>query len=119
MLPKKLRITNERDFKRVYQKGSFFSVNLFSLNYLPNKMPHTRLGVVITKKVAAKSVERNLLKRRFREAARKIYTEIPSGFDVIIVIKEKAKGVKFEEIEKELLAAVPRVGYEKARHRHN
>jgi len=119
MLPKNQRLTSEKDFKRVYQKGSFFSANLFNVNYLPNRLPLSRLGVVVTKKVASKSVERNLLKRRCREVARKIYTEIPSGFDVIIVIKEKAKGIKFEEIEKDLLTAISRVGNEKARNRHN
>jgi ribonuclease P protein component len=119
MLPKNQRLTSERDFKRVYQKGSFFSVDLFNINYLSNRLPYARLGIVITKKITSKSTERNLLKRRFREVARKIYAEIPSGFDVIIIIKGKAKEAKFEEIEKALLAAVPRVGNEKARNRHN
>lgn len=102
MLPKDKRLRDTRDFKRVYQKGSFFSVSTFSINFLPNRSQITRLGVVISKKTEAKATKRNLLKRRFREAAQKLYGTLPSGYDVVITIKEKAKSADFAQIEKEL-----------------
>lgn len=106
MLPKEKRLTNTRDFKRVYQKGSFFSVGLFSVNYLPNKSSFTRIGIVINKKVEPKAVNRNRLKRQLREVARKYYSKLPAGVDVIITIKKAAVGTKFEEIEKSFVEAV-------------
>lgn len=110
MLPKHQRLTNGRDFKRVYQKGSFFSASLLSLNWIPNKTNTTRIGVVVGKKIAAKATTRNTLKRRFREAAHKLYPEIPAGLDVAIVIKEKAKDANFSDIEKEMSQLVKKIG---------
>lgn len=93
---------------------------LFSVNALPNRTTNTRLGIVISKKVAAKAVERNLLKRRFRDAGARLYEKLPSGYDVVVNIKPKAKEVDFSEIERELGATFGKVGTDETpRHRHN
>lgn len=113
MLPKNQRLTSEQDFKRVYQKGSFFSVGPFAINYLQNRMPFSRVGIVVTKKFSKKATERNLTKRRFREVAHEIYAKIPVGFDVIIVIRDGAKKLEFKEIQSQLSASVPRIGQRK------
>lgn len=109
MLPKEKRLRNTRDFKRVYQKGSFFSVELFSINFMPNRQGSSRLGIVVTKKVEPKSTRRNQVKRKFREAARGLYEKIPAGFDVIITIKAPAKEADFEKIRGELEKVTGRI----------
>ncbi len=109
MLPKHQRLVNGRDFKRVYQKGSFFSAPLFSLNWLINKTRNTRVGVVVGKKISTKATERNSIKRKYREIIRKIYLDIPTGFDVIIVIKEKSKIVDFAEIERTIIEGIKNI----------
>lgn len=119
MLPKSQRLTNTRDFKRVYQKGSFFSASFFSFNWSKSKFPQTKVGVVITKKTAAKATDRNKIKRKFRALAQKYYNQIPPGFDLIIVIKPKAKEADFAELEKDFAWAIKKIGYEKNRNRHN
>lgn len=108
MLPKEKRLTDTRDFKRVYQKGSFFSVGYFSVNYLPNKSSFTRIGIVINKKTAPKAVDRNKLKRQLREVVRNGYEKIPAGLDLVITIK-KAGNFKLEEIEKAFNEAVEKI----------
>jgi ribonuclease P protein component len=102
MLPREKRITSTRDYQRVYQKGSFFSARLANVNVLPNRSDMARLGIVVTKKVAAKATARNLIKRRFREAARSLYDLLPSGYDIVVTIKGGADSAEFAEIEKEL-----------------
>lgn len=109
MLSSEKRLRDTRDFKRVYQKGSFFGSSLFSLNFLPNRRPVSRLGMVISKKVEPKAVKRNRLKRQFREAAAKLYAKLPAGYDVVVNIKPKAAGASFSEIEKEVEQAFARI----------
>ena len=120
MLAHERRLTDTRDFKRVYQKGSFLGSALFSLNILPNRRPISRLGFVIGKKVEAKAVGRNKVKRQFRAAAAGLYAQLPAGYDVVVNIKPKAKTVPFSEIEKELATSFAGVGkYETPRNRRH
>lgn len=109
MLPKEKRLTSTRDYKRVYQKGLFFSVSLFNLNALPNKTSLTRVGVVVNKKVASKAVQRNQIKRRLREAVGKNYNKIPSGYDMIVSAKGGAVKATFADFEAELKKAIERL----------
>jgi ribonuclease P protein component len=110
MLPKEKRLRSEKDIKRVYQKGSFFSLRSFNINYLPNRLGMTRLAFVINKKVAKKAVERNSVKRLFREAFRQLYGTIPSGYDVVVGIKRESLGLKLTEITDEAKKAVGKIG---------
>lgn len=109
MLPKEQRLINERDFKRVYRKGSFFSVGLFSVNFDKNRTSFTRVGIVISKKVAGKAVVRNKVKRKFREAVQKNFGKLPKGVDVIINIKGSALEAEFLKIETEVAKAFERI----------
>ncbi|MBW6431861.1 ribonuclease P protein component [Patescibacteria group bacterium] len=110
MLSKEKRIRDTKDFKRVYQKGTFFYHRFFNLSYLKNRGSLTRLGFVIGKKVSNKAVVRNSLKRKFREASRKLYEQAPKGYDVVINIKKEALGVKQSELEPEIQRALQRIG---------
>jgi ribonuclease P protein component len=120
MLPKEKRLRDTRDFKRVYQKGSFFGSSLFTMSALPNRRDISRIGVVISKKVEPKATKRNLLKRRFRETIGKLYESLPAGYDVVVNIKSKAREADFKDIAPDIKAIFGKVGqHETARHRHN
>lgn len=110
MLPKEQRVRDTKDFKRIYGKGSFFFAKYFNINYLPNKTHNARLGFVVSKKVNAKAIVRNKIKRQFREASRKLYQEAPKGYDIVISIKKEALGVKYSELETEIQKALQKIG---------
>lgn len=109
MLKKENRLVAERDFKRVYQKGSFFSLGQFSVNFIPNKMSVSRLGFVVSKKVAAKATIRNKIKRKFREAARLLYADLPRGYDVVVTIKNVTENIDYAKIKNDVQAAFKRI----------
>lgn len=109
MLPREKRLRAERDIRRVYQKGSFFSLRPFNINYVPNRLGFTRLAFVINKKVAKKAVDRNKVKRLFREAFRQLYATLPSGYDVVVGIKREALKIKLEEIATEAKKVAERI----------
>ena len=120
MLAKEKRLRDTRDFKRVYTKGSFFGSGLFSMNSLKNRSDFSRLGIVVSKKTEPKATQRNLLKRRFRSVAAKLYDSLPKGYDIVVSIKPKAKNSEFSQIEKEIAEAFKKVGsFEKSNNRHN
>jgi ribonuclease P protein component len=110
MLPKEKRLRAERDIKRVYQKGSFFSMKNFNINYVPNRLNLSRLAIVVNKKTAAKAVARNEVKRRLREIFRSLYDKLPTGYDVIVNVKREALGAKREDLLVEAQKTAEKVG---------
>lgn len=70
--------------------------------YLANRHTLTRFGFSISKKVG-KAVNRNLLKRRLREICRQHIAAFQPGLDIVLVARENAMELKFNELEKEVL----------------
>lgn len=62
----------------------------------------TRLGITVLRRYG-KSHERNRFKRIVREAFRLSYHEIPSGLELIVKPRTKAKAASMQEIQQELL----------------
>jgi ribonuclease P protein component len=110
MLEKKYRITKNTDFKRIYQKGKFFSNDYFLIKYHPNRFSETRFAFVINKKISKKAVVRNKIKRQIREIVRNNLKQFKSGLDIIIVIKKDLSQVPFSQIEKNLLQVCQKAG---------
>jgi len=110
MFPKERRIRNSKEFKRIYQRGSFFGGDLLSINFLANRLSFSRLGIVVNRKIEPKATKRNKIKRRFREAARKLYEGLPAGYDIIITIKKPAIDAEFSKIEHEVKEVFEKLG---------
>ncbi|MFC4870654.1 ribonuclease P protein component [Negadavirga shengliensis] len=69
--PKEERLHSKKSIKELFDKGSSFFLYPFKVFYLPN--PHTETNQVlisVSKKRIKKAVDRNLIKRRIREAYR-------------------------------------------------
>jgi len=65
------------------------SCPLFTLLYRRNALDHTRVGVVVGKKLGG-AVWRNRSKRRFRELARLSLPRLAAGLDLLIVPKRES-----------------------------
>lgn len=57
----------------------------------------TRLGVTVSKKIGG-AVERNRVKRRVREAFRRVKARFPAGLDVVFVARRNAGEVSFHQL---------------------
>ncbi|MCE2859159.1 MAG: ribonuclease P protein component [Oxalobacteraceae bacterium] len=65
------RIVKTDEFSSVFRLRPVFRTARFVLYARPNESGHARLGVVVAKRLAARAVTRNMIKRLARELFRK------------------------------------------------
>ena len=82
------------DFKSVYKNSESGITHDINYYYIYDQNP--RLGFIVSRKYG-NSVERNLFKRRCRYA---FYELIKKEFSYSIIIKPKAKNIKWDTIKK-------------------
>lgn len=97
-MPKKNRLTRA-DFQSL-SRAKRTSGDLFSLTYAPLADGEPRYGFVVSKKVALKAHDRNLIKRRCRMIIRSSGVKMSGKF--IFTAKKGALAAKFSEIKKEV-----------------
>jgi ribonuclease P protein component len=86
-MKKENRIIKGVDFKRVYSaRKSSHHLNL-TVSFSPNGLPVARLGLSVSTKVG-KAVVRNRIKRVFRAAFDSMLSELPTGYDFVVVPKK-------------------------------
>ena len=103
MLPRKHRLKKNKDFDKVFKQGKGFREDFLFLKATENGLENSRIGIVVSPKTAKKAFERNLIKRRIREAVRKRLGEIKPGLDIVIVAQSGiSKETSFQTIEKTL-----------------
>ncbi len=89
-----------RDFRRVYRSDSF--VSGYTVVYAKkNRYTFNRLGLTVGKTVG-KAVTRNRLKRLMRESYRLMEDNIRTGYDFIIVARNRAVGKTQVQIQRDI-----------------
>lgn len=102
MLPKKHRVTAEKDYARLFAKGRSFHGRGVTMKAVRSTLDVPRAGFVVSTKVAKRAVVRNLLKRRMREAVRKVVGRMQPGVDVAFFAKKDAIEMTYADVEKEI-----------------
>lgn len=97
------------DFRRVYDRRRSVSDPLLIVYGCENELDHLRLGLSVSRKFGG-AVQRNRLRRLYREAFRLTRTEMPVGIDLIL-IPRTAKPPTLEALR----ASLPRLVKQVAR----
>lgn len=83
---KKYHLLKPSEFQQVYRQKIWIGNREFIVNLCRNQLPHARLGLVVSKKVSKRAVDRNKIKRHIREWFRH-HRETLNGFDIIVTAK--------------------------------
>ena len=110
-MQRKFRLTRSTDFKRVRRKGKSYAHPLLVLIAIENQLPITRVGVAAGKSVG-NAVKRNRAKRLIRAAARELYPEIPSGYDLVFIARAPIIQVKMPIVRTALEQLLKRASLE-------
>ncbi len=106
------RLKKNSQFQYIYRKGERFHTENFTLFAVKSKYEDYRIGFSISKKLG-KANKRNLLKRRMREITRCDF-QIPSFCNYVVLAKENATELSFEQLKNELKRLFEK--YEKKKH---
>jgi ribonuclease P protein component len=97
------------DFRRVYERRRSVSDGWLIVYACENGLPHLRLGLSVSRKVGG-AVQRNRLRRLYREAFRLTRQAMPGGLDLILIPRRPEPPAL-----PELMQALPRLVRQLAR----
>jgi len=69
-----------------------------------------RLGVVTSKKVSNRAVDRNLARRRLREIFRQHRAELSGPVDLVIIARHNLLAASYDDVEREFLRLAEKAG---------
>ena len=106
-MQRKFRLTRSIDFKRVRHKGKSYAHPLLVLIKVENQEAITRIGVAAGKSVG-NAVKRNRAKRLIRAAARELYPQIATEYDLVLIARKPIIQVKMPLVRDALLNLLQR-----------
>jgi ribonuclease P protein component len=99
--PKSFRLCSTGQFQKVFAHRHSAADGAIILFAAPNELPHCRLGLSVSKKVG-NAVVRNRWKRLIREAFRQSQSELPGGFDLVILPQKNVDVRTVKHLEQSL-----------------
>ena len=106
------RLLKASEFNRVFKQGRRLSQTELTLAYRvrpsrDGKLYPPRLGLSVSKKVGG-AVQRNLLKRRFREIFRLNQARMLWGVELVVIPRKEAGDLSYQELESRLITLFER-----------
>ncbi len=97
---KKLKLN--KDFRRIYGRGSSFVNPAFVTYVLKNRNNELRMGITVSKKIGG-AVARNRAKRIILAAFRECSPHIPKGYDFVFVARTRILNSKSQNIAADIM----------------
>ncbi len=94
-----IKLNKNKDFLRLYSKGTFVSCSMCSVYYRRNGKKNNRIGISTGKKIG-NAVDRSRARRIIRQAYREKEMEFPVGYDIVVCARKSIKGCKTYNIKK-------------------
>jgi ribonuclease P protein component len=94
------RLVNKADFDRVFADNQRARTDYVMVMACPNQVGHPRLGMVIAKRLLARAVDRNRVKRCVRESFRLVLPELPACDFVVRLIARPLPGDEARDLSR-------------------
>ncbi len=110
MLARKHRLSKDREVTRVLRNGRAVFTNLLGVKAIPAAGVESRTAVVVGTKVHKRATKRNLIKRRVREALRKVIPLFKKPIDLVVTARPEAVGRSYADLKAALEYALRKLG---------
>lgn len=107
MLPKEYRLPSA-ETRGLLQRGKRFSVPELQLVIQKSNRSVSRFGFVVSTKIDKRATRRNLMKRLLRESAQHAMMTIPSGWDILVIVKRRIDELSQNQVEAILTSVLAR-----------
>ena len=97
-----MRMSSGKDFDRAFRLGGRAKGKLVSVVASANGGAHTRLGLSVGRACWKGAVQRNRVRRVFREAFRLSYADLPKGCDLVLMPATPKLAPTLGEVQAEL-----------------
>lgn len=101
--PPHFRLRRPRDFQRAYREGSRAKASQLIVVAVPNGLDHPRLGLSVGRRIWRGAVQRNRVRRLFREAFRLSVPELPPGVDLVLIPSQPRLDPDLARLRRELV----------------
>lgn len=95
------RLRTASQFQRVFDQATKSSSEIFTVLSRKNIIGYPRLGIVIAKRNAKHSTDRNLTRRIIRESFRLNKAQLPAS-DFVVILKRPIKNTQPDDIRQQL-----------------
>jgi ribonuclease P protein component len=110
MFASKNRLRSDKDVGRALKsKKSVFDAAA-GIKLTPNERQDSRFTVVVGTKVSKNAVDRNRVKRQYREIIRLMLPHLKPGFDVIVLVSKPALELEYEQKREKLTKVFAKAG---------
>ncbi|MDA8129646.1 MAG: ribonuclease P protein component [Betaproteobacteria bacterium] len=99
------RLVGKADFDRVFSDNQRARTDFLLVMARPNEVGHPRLGMVVTKRLLARAVDRNRVKRCVRESFRQVLPELPPCDFVVRLVARPVPGEEARDLSRTLRRA--------------
>lgn len=102
MLKRENRIRAKKDFAEIKEKGRIQHSPFFAVLKSNEEDDLKKIGIIVSKKISKRAVDRNKIRRQISQVIRKNIKEIKAGSRLLFLTKKEILGKKMKEIEKEV-----------------
>jgi len=103
-------LSQKKDFERVAKIGQPFFASEFGFKIVKNNMEKNRYGIVVPVAIDKRATARNQIRRRIKEIARLQDKNLKQGFDLMFLVRESVKDLKYKEMEEKLIGLFRKAG---------
>jgi ribonuclease P protein component len=96
-------LKKNHEFKRLYNKGKSAASQCAVVYCKPNGRSENRLGVTVSTKLGG-AVQRNRVRRRFKEIYRLSEPKLAAGYDIVLVARMRSKEAGYRELQSSILS---------------
>jgi ribonuclease P protein component len=108
------RLRKDLDIAKVLKskKGVFDSA--CGMKYVKNDKAVSRFAIIVSTKVSKNAVDRNKIRRQYKEILTKVLPSFPAGYDVLLLASKPALALDYQEKEKKFLHVLRKSGLQLA-----